>query len=137
MPRFSHTAPELRAAIADLLSEELGQFANGQPSIWVEPSSTPKGTINGGLEVSISRFENISSSQLLFNSQQFERYEWLVVVKTIGDRTQQEYSKFTSAINKMRLYFPRRRETISPYDEFQIMQASFRLSEVRINNNYV
>lgn len=137
MPQHIHTTPELRQAIADLLKDELGTFANGQTAIWVEPPSTPKGAATGGLEVSINRFKNVSSSTLLLNSQQEQRYEWIVSIKTIGDRTTEEYSKFSNAIEKMRRYFPRRRETISPYSEDENLMVTFRLSELEVMNNYV
>ena len=136
MPQHIHTTSELRSAIADLLKEELGTFANGLPSIWVEPPSTPKGNVSGGVEVSISRFKNVSSSSLLLNNQQLNSYEWIVVVK-LGDRSTEGYSKFNSAIEKMRRYFPRRRETISPYSEEDNMIATFRLSELEVINSYV
>jgi hypothetical protein len=138
MLQHIHTAPELRSAIADLLASELGTFANNQPAIWVEPPSTPKGGVSGGVEVSISRFKNVSSSFLLLNNQQEQRYEWIVVVK-LGDRTPEAegYSKFSNAIEKMRRYFPRRRETISPYSEEENLIATFRLSELEVVNNYV
>ncbi len=136
MPQHIHTITELRQAIADLLQEELGTFANNQPAIWVEPPSTPKGGVSGGVEVSISRFKNVSSSSLLFNNQQEQRYEWIVAVK-LSDRTPEGYSKFSNAIEKMRRYFPRRRETMSPYSEEENMMAAFRLSELEVLNSYV
>ncbi|MHC5822874.1 MAG: hypothetical protein ACYT04_45330 [Nostoc sp.] len=136
MPQNIHTTAELRQAIADLLVSELGVFANNQPAIWVEPPSTPKGGASGGVEVSISRFKNVSSSSLLLNNQQEQRYEWIVAVK-LGDRTTDGYSKFNSAIEKMRRYFPRRRETVSPYSEEENLMATFRLSELEVVNNYV
>ena len=132
-----HTAPELRAVIVDLLAQELGTFNNGQPAVWVEPPSAPKGAVTGGLEVSIGRFKNVSSSSLMLNSQQEQRYEWIVSIKTTGDRTPAEYSKFNSAIDKMRRYFPRRRESISPFSESDNLIATFRLSELEVLNNYV
>ena len=132
-----HTVPELRAAIVDLLAQELGAFGNGQPAVWVEPPSAPKGAVTGGLEVSISRFKNVSSSSLILNSQQEQRYEWIVSIKTTGDRTPAEYSKFNNAIDKMRQYFPRRRESISPFSEGDNLVATFRLGEEEILNNYV
>lgn len=131
-----HTAPELRAAIVNLLAQELGTFGNGQPAVWVEPPSAPKGAVTGGLEVSIGRFKNVSSSSLMLNNQQEQQYEWIVSIKT-GDRTPAEYSKFNSAIDKMRRYFPRRRESISPFSETDNLVATFRLSELEILNNYV
>jgi len=132
-----HTVPELRTVIADLLAEELGTYPNNQPAIWVEPPSSPKGTVSGGLEVVISRFKNVSSSTLMLNSQQEQRYEWIISIKTTGDRTTSEYSKFTNAIDKMRQYFPRRRESISPFTETDNLIATFRLSELEILNNYL
>jgi hypothetical protein len=135
MPQHIHTTAQLRSAIADLLAPELGAFANSQPAIWVEPPSTPKGGVSGGVEVSIYRFKNISSSSLLLNNQQEHRYEWIVAVK-LGDRTPEAYSKFNSAIEKMRRYFPRRRETISPYSEEENLIATFRLSELEVINSY-
>ena len=132
-----HTAPELRAVIVDLLAQELGTFGNGQPAVWVEPPSAPKGAVSGGLEVSIVRFKNVSSSSLMLNNQQEQRYEWVVSVKTTGDRTALEYSKFNSAIDKMRRYFPRRRESISPFSETDNLIATFRLSELEVLNNYL
>jgi pectate lyase len=132
-----HTAPELRTVIADLLAEELGTYPNNQPAIWVEPPSSPKGTVSGGLEVVISRFKNVSSSTLMLNNQQEQRYEWIISIKTTGDRTTSEYSKFTNAIDKMRQYFPRRRESISPFTETDNLIATFRLSELEILNNYL
>jgi hypothetical protein len=137
MPNNIHTAPELRQAIADLLKEELGTFSNSQPAIWVEPPSAPKGAVSGGLEVVISRFKNVSSSTLMLNSQQEQRYEWVVFIKTNGDRTAAEYSKFNAAIDKMRQYFPRRRESISPFSETDNLIATFRLSELEVLNNYL
>lgn len=138
MPNNIHTnAPELRAVIVNLLSAELGTFSNGIPAVWVEPPSAPKGAISGGLEVSITKFKNVSSSSLLLNNQQEQRYEWIVVVKTTGERTALEYSKFSAAIDKMRRYFPRRRESISAYSELDNMIATFRLSELEVINNYV
>lgn len=131
-----HTAPELRAAIVNLLAQELGTFGNGQPAVWVEPPSAPKGAVTGGLEVSIGRFKNVSSSSLMLNNQQEQQYEWIVSIKT-RDRTPAEYSKFNSAIDKMRRYFPRRRESISPFSETDNLVATFRLSELEILNNYV
>lgn len=136
MPQNIHTAAELRQAIANLLADELGTFANNQPAIWVEPPSTPKSGVSGGVEVSISRFKNVSSSSLLLNNQQEQRYEWIVAIKQ-GDRTPEGFSKFSNAIEKMRRYFPRRRETISPYSEEENMIATFRLSELEVVNNYV
>ncbi|PMB03569.1 hypothetical protein CEN49_22875 [Fischerella thermalis CCMEE 5273] len=136
MPQHIHTAPELRSAIADLLAEELGTFANNQPAIWVEPPSTPKGGVSGGVEVSIYRFKNVSSSSLLLNNQQEHRYEWIVAIK-LSDRTPESFTKFSNAIEKMRRYFPRRRETISPYSEEENLIATFRLSELEVVNNYV
>lgn len=136
MPQNIHTTTELRAVLADLLTLELGTFANNQPAIWVEPPSTPKGGASGGVEVSISRFKNISGSSLLLNNQQEQRYEWIVAVK-LGDRTPEGFSKFSTAIEKMRRYFPRRRETISPYSEEENLIATFRLSELEVINSYV
>ncbi|OKH14856.1 hypothetical protein NIES592_08235 [Fischerella major NIES-592] len=136
MIQHIHTAPELRQAIADLLANELGLFANNQPAIWVEPPSTPKGGVSGGVEVSINRFKNVSSSSLLLNNQQEQRYEWIVAIK-LGDRTPEGFTKFNSAIEKMRRYFPRRRETISPYSEEENLIATFRLSELEVVNSYV
>ncbi|NWF61923.1 MAG: hypothetical protein HXY43_22390 [Fischerella sp.] len=136
MPQHIHTAPELRSTIADLLAEELGTFANNQPAIWVEPPSTPKGGVSGGVEVSIYRFKNVSSSSLLLNNQQEHRYEWIVAIK-LSDRTPEGFTKFSNAIEKMRRYFPRRRETISPYSEEENLIATFRLSELEVVNNYV
>jgi hypothetical protein len=135
MPQHIHTTAELRSAIADLLKEELGTFANNQPAIWVEPPSTPKGGASGGVEVSISRFKNVSSSSMLLNNQQEQRYEWIVAVK-LSDRTPEAYSKFSSAIEKIRRYFPRRRETLSPYSEEDNLIATFRLSEFEVVNSY-
>ena len=136
MPQHIHTTAELRQALADLLTTELGTFINDQPAIWVEPPSTPKGGVSGGVEVSISRFKNVSSSSLLLNNQQEQRYEWIVAVK-LGDRTPEGYSKFSNAIEKIRRYFPRRRETVSPYSEEENLIAVFRLSELEVVNNYV
>ena len=136
MIKNTHAVPELRAAIVDLLAQELGAFGNGQPAVWVEPPSAPKGAVTGGLEVSIGRFKNVSSS-LILNNQQEQQYEWIVSIKTTGDRTPAEYSKFNSAIDKMRRYFPRRRESISPFSETDNLVATFRLSELEILNNYV
>jgi hypothetical protein len=136
MPQHIHTTAELRLALADLLAAELGTFANSQPAIWVEPPSTPKGGVSGGVEVSISRFKNVSSSSLMLNNQQEQRYEWIVAIK-LGDRTPEGYSKFNSAIEKVRRYFPRRRETISPYSEEDNLIATFRLSELEVMNSYV
>ncbi|MBN3946751.1 MAG: hypothetical protein HWQ38_09740 [Nostoc sp. NMS7] len=136
MPQHIHTTAELRSAIADLLAAELGTFANNQPAIWVEPPSTPKGGASGGVEVSIYRFKNVSSSSMLLNNQQEQRYEWIVAVK-LGDRTPSDYSKFSSAIEKIRCYFPRRRETVSPYTEEENLIATFRLSELEVLNTYV
>ncbi|MBO3463672.1 hypothetical protein G7B40_040370 [Aetokthonos hydrillicola Thurmond2011] len=136
MPQHIHTTAELRSAIADLLAAELGTFANNQPAIWVEPPSTPKGGVSGGVEVSISRFKNVSSSSLLLNNQQEQRYEWIVVLK-LSDRTSIGFTKFSNAIEKMRRYFPRRRETISPYSEEDNLIATFRLSELEVVNSYV
>lgn len=136
MLQHIHSAPELRQAIAKLLAEELGNFTNSQPAIWVEPPSTPKGGVSGGVEVSISRFKNVTSSSLMLNHQQEQQYEWIVVVK-IDERTPEGYSKFSNAIEKMRRYFPRRRETISSYSEKEILIATFRLSELQVLNNYI
>ena len=136
MPKNIHTAPELRQAIAELLKSELGTFENNQPAIWVEPPSTPKEQVNGGIEVSISRFKNVSSNSLMLNHQQEQRYEWIVVVK-LNERTSEGYSKFDKAIEKMRRYFPRRRETISPFNEKENLIATFRLNELEVINNFV
>ncbi|MBW4478632.1 MAG: hypothetical protein KME54_17670 [Tolypothrix brevis GSE-NOS-MK-07-07A] len=136
MPQHIHTTAQLRSALADLLFAELGNFANNQPAIWVEPPSTPKGGASGGVEVSISRFKNVSSSSLMLNNQQEQRYEWIVAVK-LYERTPEAYSKFNSAIEKMRRYFPRRRETVSPYSEEENLIATFRLSELEVINSYV
>ena len=136
MPQHIHTVPELRQAIAKLLVKELGTFANNQPAIWVEPPSTPKGEVTGGVEISISRFKNVSSSSLMLNHQQEQRYEWIVVVKS-NERTSEGYSKFNQAIEKLRQYFPRRRETISPFTENENLIATFRLGELEIINNYI
>ena len=136
MPQHIHTTAELRQDLADLIKEELGTFANNQPAIWVEPPSTPKGGASSGVEVSINRFKNVSSSFLLLNNQQEQRYEWIVAVK-MGDSTPEGYSKFNSAIEKVRRYFPRRRETVSPYSENENLIATFRLSELEVVNNYV
>jgi hypothetical protein len=135
MPQHIHTAPELRKAIEKLLAEELGTFANSQPAIWVEPPSTPKGGASGGVEVSISRFKGISSSSMLINNQQEHRYEWIVAVK-LDERSPEGFTKFNTAIEKMRRYFPRRRETISPYSEEANLIATFRLSELEVVNSY-
>lgn len=136
MPQHIHTTAELRQVLADLLAPELGTFANNQPAIWVEPPTTPKGGASGGVEVSINRFKNVSSSSLLLNNQQEQRYEWIVAVK-MGDRTPEGYSKFNSAIEKIRRYFPRRRETLSPYSEEENLIATFRLGELEVLNSYV
>ncbi|MBN3993857.1 MAG: hypothetical protein HWQ36_26085 [Nostoc sp. NMS2] len=136
MPQHIHTTAELRQVLADLLALELGTFANNQPAIWVEPPSTPKGGASGGVEVSISRFKNISSSSLLLNNQQEHRYEWIVAVK-LDERTSEGYNKFSSAIEKIRRYFPRRRETVSPYSEDENLIATFRLGELEVINSYV
>jgi hypothetical protein len=136
MPQHIHTTSELRSAIADLLKVELGTFANNQPAIWVEPPSTPKGGASGGVEVSISRFKNVSSSFLMLNNQQEQRYEWIVSIK-LHERTPEVFTKFSNAIEKIRRYFPRRRETISPYSEEENLIATFRLSELEVMNSYV
>jgi len=137
MPQNIYTVAELRQAIADLLAEELGKYSNGQPAIWVEPPASPKGIVEGGLEVSILKMENILSSVLLLNNQQEERYEWIVTIKTTERLSLDEYSKFSSAVNKMRRFFPRRREIIAPFTEDQDLTATFRLSELRVVNSYL
>lgn len=128
---FHPTLRILRTALEEALSPYLGNYENGAIALWVEPPSSPKGLVTGGLECVVARYRTVTSSQIMLNDQVEDNYEWLIVIKT-RDRDNETYLKFDNAITAMRSRFPRRRETISTFTETGKLTATFRIGEVGI-----
>lgn len=123
----------LRQKLEKILTPYLGKYGTNQLAIWVEPPSTPKLTVTGGLECTIRRYKNTLSTELLLNNQAQDVVEWLVQIKT-NERTPEIYTKFDAAIEVMRVTFPYRRETINDFSEYETLLATFRISENIIYN---
>lgn len=126
-PYYS-TILTLRKKLEKILTPYLGKYGNAQLALWVEPPSTPKQTVTGGLECTIRRYKNTVSTELLVNDQAQDVVEWIVSLKT-NERTPEIYAKFDKAVEAMRLTFPYRRETINDFSEYETLLATFRISE--------
>ena len=125
----------LRQKLEKTLTPYLGNYGGTTLAIWVEPPSTPKKSVIGGLECIISRYRNVSSTVLLVNRQAQDIVEWLVTLKS-NERTPEAYTKFDAAIQAIRLEFPYRRESINTFAEAETLLATFRLSENIIFNTF-
>lgn len=127
---------DLRRKLEKILTPYLGKYGETQLAIWVEPPSTPKLAVTGGLECTISRYKNTLSTELLLNSQSQDVIEWLVQLKT-NERTNEIYAKMDAAIEAIRVTFPYRRETIGTFGETETLLATFRIPENIIFNTNI
>ena len=118
---------DLRTTLVELLAPELGTFANGLASIWVEDEDCPPST--DGVLCVIAPYTAVQSSQILLNHGVLDIVEWVVTLRSFGTKQQ-----FRSAIDKMRRRFPIRLEVILPYKEGVRMQASFRIKDAHIGD---
>ena len=127
---------DLRKKLEKILTPYLGRYGTNQLAIWVEPPSSPKLPVTGGLECIISRYKNTLNTELLLNNQSQDVIEWLVQLKT-NERTLEIYTKMDAAIEAMRVTFPYRRETIGTFGESETLLATFRIPEnIIFNTNF-
>jgi hypothetical protein len=134
MPSEITAIADIRSVLTNLLSSELGIFTNGKPAIWVEPPQTPFGSVTG-LQCVIQRYQNLNTTKVLHNSQTAENFDWIIVL-TQFDPTDNGMQKLDSAVTKIRLRFPRRRERIMPFRENAYPQVSYLLNFSQVVNNY-
>lgn len=127
------TVLELRNILTDLLAPELGQFAGGMPSIWVEPPAAPVGNITGGIECIISRHKQLLRSESLSSNQIYQNYD-LVVTLVQFDLSESGSKKLDSAISKMRSSFPNHRERSLLYMDDAYPQVTFLINEHAVLN---
>jgi hypothetical protein len=134
-PYYPQVLP-LRKKLEAILTPYLGTYGTKIKAIWVEPPSTPKEPVTGGLECVIGRYKNTLSTDLLLNSQSMDIVEWMITLKT-NERTPEIYTKFDTAIEIMRLNFPYRRETINNFTEYETLLATFRIPDNIVFNTRV
>lgn len=130
------TVLSLRKKLEILLQPYLGKYGGKTIALWVEPPSTPKEAVVGGLECTIRRYKNTLTTELLLNHQAQDSIEWIISIKT-NERTPEIYTKFDKAIEAIRLEFPYRRETINDYSELETLLATFRIPDNIIYNTQV
>ena len=128
---YINSKKDLLTILKNLLADELGKFSNGQPAIYVEPPSVPKGQITGGVQCIIRRWRNVYSTEPLANGQINENFEWLVTI-TLFEVTDAGLLKFENVISKMRQRFPLKRETIMNWNDENYPQATYRLGNTEI-----
>ena len=104
--------------LRDLLTNELGTFANSRKAIWVEPpASPPMPNTAPGLCCIIGRYPEQQTAEV---------YQYRVTL-TQYDTSAAGIAVLDTAIARVRRRFPVRREPIPPYTEEDYPRAVFRL----------
>jgi hypothetical protein len=128
---YIESVAELQRKLRDLLNEQLGVFANGKKSIFVEPPSAPKGSITGGVQCIITRYRNVSTVDNFGGGDGGENFEWIVSITAI-DTSDAGLKKFDDAIAVMRENFPLRRETIMHWNDLAYPMVTYRLGSYSV-----
>lgn len=117
------SAESLLTNLSQLLSEHLGQFADGSQAIVVEP---PRSEITGtGIHIYIDRFSRDSSADKCFYRVTVIQYDLAGV------------EAFEEVLKTIRWNYPQYREYIPEYRKGLPLQAYFELEFYKTSTNFV